>query len=34
MNNQSWHLRRIGEGLLALVATVVPLVLLQLALAA
>ena len=34
MSNQSWNLRRIGEGFLALVATVLPLVLLQLAFAA
>jgi hypothetical protein len=34
MNNQAWNLRRIGEGLLALVVTIISLVLLQFALAA
>jgi hypothetical protein len=34
MNNQSWTLRRIGEGILALVATGASLLILQLALVA
>jgi hypothetical protein len=34
MNNQSWTLRRIGEGFLALAATGVSLLILQFALAA
>jgi hypothetical protein len=34
MNNQAWDLRRIGEGILALVATGISFVLLQFALTA